>query len=86
MWVKFFNNGSKTNNDLKSRSRRVNYDQKFYNLLDVAGISSINSVAFIGKRNNFFHPDTINSNQPIVIEKQDVMGVFICLKALIRNL
>ena len=83
--LKSFNteNGVKTSYDYVSNNRRIDYNQKFYNLIDLAGLPSINPINLVQLRNDFNHPNLVENKRIALVKKENIKEVFlVCYKLL----
>lgn len=68
----------------ENQHNRIPYNQKFYNMIDYANITGIDPVSLVKIRNEFNHPDLIDS-KPIVLNHQNVIDIMNVVCSLINN-
>lgn len=82
--------GKKTHNKLycgkktENSHSRIPYAQKLYNVIEHVGLTDIDPVSLVKIRNDFNHPDFIDS-KPVVLDYQNVLDIMNVVCSLINN-
>jgi CheY-like chemotaxis protein len=79
-------NQRKANTELRSINRRINYNQKFLNLIYYFTGDVARTFRMVNKRNKYFHPDLIEYRTTETIDKDDVLNVFEIVKKLLLSI
>ncbi|HEX8378787.1 MAG TPA: response regulator [Pedobacter sp.] len=84
-FLQVFDEGRSTrlNIELRSKTRRINYNQKFLNLIYYFTGDINRTFHLVNKRNKYFHPDLIAHRTTEKIEKKDLLQLMKVVKDLL---
>jgi len=72
-------------NALISSNKRIPYNPKFHNLIDLVGLKNVNPVHLVELRNEFSHPNLVDNRKIAQITKEDCLQLFeVCYGLLMR--
>lgn len=78
-----YDSGERTTYDYESNSKRINYNQKFLNLMDYANVKDIDIYNLISLRNDFIHPNLVKNKSTAKIGEDEVKNLLeVCSKLL----